>query len=296
VRNLNLGLIGFGEVGFTFAKGIRDNPKIECKVFAFDSNTMNEQGALIKKRAQDTSVHLVKSLSDLTNECEVILGLIPSSHCIKVAWQVADLLKHGQIYCDLSASSPHMKREAGEMVNAEKGSYVDGSIMGSMLTYGFLVPIYLSGSKAESISLEMNSLGFQTRVISNEVGTASAVKLLRSSFTKGIEALIIETFYTASLYKAEDIILETLSDTFDKETFHESVNRYLTSSVIHADRRVVEAESVIELLREKGVEPYMALASQKRLSWLAKKELRKKFQDITPNDYHQVLVELLNNP
>lgn len=290
---MKLGILGFGEVGYTFAKGIRKHSKKDYELFAYDVNqSKNWQGELIHDRAHETNVCLVSCLEELTQRSDVILSVLPALISIQIAWQISSLLTPRHLYCDLSSASPNTKRQASEIIQNANGRYIDGAIMGSMKTYGFTVPVYLSGENAAYAHEILTHFGMNVQVVSSEIGGASAIKLLRSSFTKGIEALILETFHTANLFKVEDAVLETLSDTFDRESFHETVNRYLTSSVIHADRRVIEAGEVIELLKEAGISPYLASGSQQRLEWLAQKKLREKFKGIAPNDFHEVLIAL----
>lgn len=284
---MKLGLLGFGEVGYTFARGLRDLGQL-IEIYAFDQNQASDwQGELIKRRSEETGVTLVNNIEGLAQSADLILSIVPASVSIKVTWEVSSILPE-KPFCDLSSAAPNVKREASEIMTGEQGIYLDGAILGSMATYGFKVPIYLSGPNANHVSDDLRKIGFNVKPVGPEAGTASAVKMLRSSFTKGIEALILETFYAATLFKAEDTVLETLSDTFDQEKFSETVKRYITSSAIHAGRRVNEINSVADFLKEVGIEPYMAQASRQRLAWMAGMGLRDKFQGIAPEDFREV--------
>lgn len=288
-----IGFIGFGEVGFTFAKGIRDYAQGKCTVYAYDANQDNDwQGKLIHGRANEAGVTLVKNMSELIEMSDIILGLIPASISVKVASQLADELKGGQVYCDLSSASPSGKIESNKIISKSNATYIDGAIMGSMLSYGFNVPIFISGPSAANIVKDLANVGFNVKVVGENAGAASTIKMLRASFTKGIEALIFETFYAASISNVEDIVLEILADTFDKESFCETVNRYLTSGAIHAKRRAEEVAGVIGLLESIGVEAYMAQGTYNRLSWVAEMGLKELYGGITPKDYRDVLNKL----
>lgn len=288
---MRLGMIGFGEVGYTFAKGLAVAGN--AQVYAYDpGQTTGWQGELIQDRAKETGVQLVGDQKQLLKTAEIILGLVPASVSLLVARGISLDLAPGQVYCDLSSASPTAKKEASEIITKAGGSYIDGTIMGSMATYGFGVPLYLSGADADEVAVQLRVVGFEAKAVGPHAGTASAVKLLRSTFTKGIEALVVETFYAAKLSHAEEMVLDSLADTFDQESFRETVNRYLTSSAIHAERRVAEVGGVVELLKEMGVEPHMATGTLQRLQWMAARKLGDHFRGQAPKDFREVLSAL----
>lgn len=289
-----IGFIGFGEVGYTFAKGIKDFTQGKCDIYAYDANQNNDwQGKLIRDRAAEAGVTLVDSMDRLAEISEIIIGLVPANISLKVAGELVNKLKSGQIYCDLSSASPVSKIEISRMFNNSEAGFIDGAIMGSMSTYGFRAPIFITGQHAEKVANDLAELGFNVRIVGSNLGAASIIKMLRASFTKGIEALIFETFCAAKVFNVEDTVLEILADTFDKETFAQTVNRYLTSGAIHARRRAEEVSGVIGLLESIKIEPYMAQGTYKRLSWVADKNLKEIYNGIAPEDYHDVLDKLM---
>lgn len=286
---LKLGLLGFGEVGYTFAKGIMQKGS-NCEVYAHDLNQNEDwKGDQIRNRAAETNVRLVDSVEELVERTEIILGIVPSKAASISAQTVAKYLTSGKNYCDLSSASPNLKKDAANLFGSHKGTFIDGAIMGAMVSYGFQVPIYVAGENAEAVTKDLIGIGFKVTYVGPEPGNASAIKMLRGSFTKGIEALIVETFYAASKYGGENVLLETLSDTFDKESFKETVNRYITSDAIHAGRRADEVSGVIEFLRQNNIDPFVATGTYQRLRWAESLELREKLKGVTPEDFREVL-------
>jgi 3-hydroxyisobutyrate dehydrogenase-like beta-hydroxyacid dehydrogenase len=286
---LKLGLLGFGEVGYTFAKGILEKGSA-CQVYTHDvCQNDGWKGEQIRARAAEAKAMLVDSVEDLVRNSDIILGIVPSKASNSAAKTIAQFLTSGQAYCDLSSASPPVKKEAAQILQSCKGTFVDGAIMGAMSAYGFKVPIFVSGEGAEQATGELKKVGFNLTNVGPEPGNASAVKMLRASFTKGIEALIVETFYAASRYGSQDTLLETLADSYDRESFKETVNRYITGDAIHAGRRADEVSGVIEFLRQNGIDPFMANGTYQRLKWAESLGLREKFKGVTPNDFREVL-------
>ncbi|HHV64928.1 MAG TPA: NAD(P)-dependent oxidoreductase [Peptococcaceae bacterium] len=286
---LKLGFLGFGEVGYTFAKGILEKGAV-CRVYAHDlCQNDGWKGEQIRARALETKVVLTDSVEDLVKISDIILGIVPSKASTSAAQCIAQYLTAGQAYCDLSSASPNVKKEAAHILKSCKGTFVDGAIMGAMATYGFQVPIFVAGEKAEEVAEKLKTVGFNLTYTGPEPGNASAVKMLRASFTKGIEALIVETFYAASRYGSQEMLLEVLADTFDRESFKETVNRYITSDAIHAGRRADEVSGVIEFLKQSDIEPFMATGTYQRLKWSESLGLKEKLKGVTPQDFREVL-------
>jgi 3-hydroxyisobutyrate dehydrogenase-like beta-hydroxyacid dehydrogenase len=285
---LNIGFLGFGEVGYTFASGLKSRE--DCQVFAYDNNQDADwRGELIRKRAAESGTQLVANGSELVAKTDIVFAMVPAKFALSAAEGVLPSLKPGKVYCDLGSAAPATKKEIGILVHKTGALFLDGSIMGSMPLYGFKAPILLSGKDAGSWAERLRTVGFTIRSAGDEVGMASSAKMLRSVFTKGYEALVVETFHAASLLGLEDIVQDFLANTFDQETFAESVSRYLTSNAIHAARRVGEVEGVEQVLTEIGVEPIMTSATKKRLAWSAAFNLSEKFGGELPEDPKAVL-------
>ena len=56
--------------------------------------------------------------------------------------------------------------------------------------------------------------GMDAKVVSDQLGVASAIKMCRSVMIKGLEALVIESYTTARAYGVEDHVIPTLQETF----------------------------------------------------------------------------------
>jgi 3-hydroxyisobutyrate dehydrogenase-like beta-hydroxyacid dehydrogenase len=102
-------------------------------------------------------------------------------------------------------------------------------------------------------------------VVSGEAGDAAALKLVRSVLMKGLAAAIVESMQAAEAIDRA-AWLEREIEALIGRAFLE---RAREGSRKHAARRVDEMEAACDLLRELGVEPFIATASAARLAELA---------------------------
>ena len=88
----------------------------------------------------------------------------------------------------------------------------------------------------------MNELGFSvTARDGTAVGDASRLKLLRSLFTKGLDALVVESMLAAEAFGLRGDLVELLRD-YDERPLRDHIAMYLRTHPPHAARRLVEME------------------------------------------------------
>lgn len=151
--------------------------------------------------------------------------------------------------------------------------------MGAVSLYGASVPLYTSGSGAARFAQTFAPLGFSIDLAGSEAGKAAAVKMLRSVVTKGIEALVVEALTAASLAGVRQEAMRGICDTMDATSFSKFVDMCIRTDVLHAERRAVEMEGVMDGLQELGLPPVMTEAVVKRLRLSSDSVLRSSFAE-----------------
>ena len=101
------------------------------------------------------------------------------------------------VYLDLNTTTPEAKREIGRVIEAGGGHPVDGAICDPAEVYGHEVVTLISGPGAKRLSEAMARYGMQLQVLSERVGDASALKVVRSVFTKGLMMTFLESIEAA---------------------------------------------------------------------------------------------------
>ena len=120
-------------------------------------------------------------------------------------------------------------------------------------------------------------------------GRASLVKLLRSVYMKGRDALILEMLVAARRHGVEDAVLQSIGGPGEQVPFPELASRVVRSLAVYAERRSAELAAAAELLAAVDVEPLMTDAGVARLRWLADFDVRARFGDERPDDMQEVL-------
>jgi 3-hydroxyisobutyrate dehydrogenase-like beta-hydroxyacid dehydrogenase len=161
--------------------------------------------------------------------------------------------------------------------------------MGSLPLYKHKVPILASGDGTDAFIDIMSPYCMNITKVSENPGDASAVKLVRSIFMKGLPALLLETLEAASAFNVEERVINSISETMNAKTFEETMNRLVTGTSIHALRRSIELEGSIEMLESSNLNSLMTMAAKDKLRLLSELNLKEKFQGKTPESWSDVI-------
>ena len=108
-------------------------------------------------------------------------------------------------------------------------------------------------------------------------GTASAMKLIRSVFMKGLAALLFESLEAAHRRGMLEVCAEDISATFDAIAFPKILKRYICSTPAHAGRRVHEMKESLEMLQSINSRDRMTRATAAFIKEFAGSGLDKQF-------------------
>lgn len=285
--SLRTAFVGFGEVGHAMAVGMR---AADIDFVAYDAAAPGSAAAeLTRRRAAEAGVRLVDDLAALTAGADLIVGAFPAAALPAVARELAPLMSPKQSFADMTAAHPAAKKAAAEALAAAGAAYADLAIVGPVRVLGHRVPIMLSGTIAEDHLAALIAAGMDIERVSDQPGDASATKLCRSVFTKGIEALLVETLLAARRLGVDERVLVSIQRTLDSQPFVEAAARYVTGNAIHAERRVHEIEDVIALLESLGVRPLATAGALRRMAHSAASGAKEHFGGVPPRSYEPVI-------
>ena len=94
-------------------------------------------------------------------------------------------------------------------------------------------------------------------VVGDEPGDAAGLKLLRSVFMKGVAASALESIEGAKARGADAWLRRQIAEVLGEPL----LERLLSGSVTHAERRLDEMEAAAAYLEELGVEPRVSRAA-----------------------------------
>jgi 3-hydroxyisobutyrate dehydrogenase-like beta-hydroxyacid dehydrogenase len=259
----SIAMIGFGEAGAILGEELS---RRGCGVRAWDIQ-LADAGlqARMRHRIELARADAAGSLAQALRGAKLVISAVTATSAGEVARQSAALLAPGQIYFDINSVSPGVKRANAACVEAAGAHYIDAAVMAPVPPQRLAVPMLLGGGRAAELSPSLNAMGFATRVVSADVGVASAIKMCRSVMIKGIEALTVECLLSARHYGAETAVLQSLAATFPSMGWAEAQPDYLISRVAeHGRRRAAEMREVAATVQEAGLLPHMALATAAR--------------------------------
>jgi 3-hydroxyisobutyrate dehydrogenase-like beta-hydroxyacid dehydrogenase len=288
-----LGLVGYGEIGSTIGKGLREAGL--TSVYSYDRGAANGPYAdLIRSRADHAGVILVASQKDLAAAAQVIISFTPGSSSIESAEAFATVLEPHHVFVDFASATPKVKLSVADRLVATRANIADGSILGNPAN-GLAMPMLASGPAASAVAQALVPWGMKIEVAGERLGVASGIKILRSVLFKGLEALLDEMILAARAYEMDEVVLQSAFKTLERTSWPEIVRTVVPSVAIHARRRAEELEMAAEAVEEAGIEPLMSRAGAARLRWKEDLGLKQHFKGLMPKTQQEVYeaVELL---
>ena len=262
----HVGIVGYGEVGRILAEDLRAQ---NVPVSAYDIKLDGDQAGDLRSHAAAHGVALAGSHAELAARADLILSAVTASQAVPVAQACAPAIRAGVWFLDFNSASPRAKQRAAALIDGAGGRYVEGAVMTSVPPYRIKVPLLLGGTGAAELAPLLAALGFDAKVASAELGTASATKMCRSIMIKGMEAMVIESFTTARFYGVEDALLASLTETFPSIDWEKQGAYFFQRVIEHGRRRSEEVREVAETVRDTGLTPWSASGTAERQAWVA---------------------------
>jgi len=259
-KALRLGFMGFGEAGYHFAQGLSRNGLTGMVAYSRSGAKAGVADPL-RRRAAEAGVELVRSPRELCRRADVILAVTPGRNALAALRAARRHLRPGQIYADLSAASVRTMEKAAALLE-DDASFVDAAIMGPVPVEGLKVLVLASGPRAGHFRELLEPYGMNIQVVEGGAGAASAMKLLRAVFMKGLTGLLLETLGAAQRRGIRDAVEAELVRWMDSMPFDQVIRRFVGSMAVHAGRRAHEMADTMELLRSLGSSTRMTKATR----------------------------------
>jgi 3-hydroxyisobutyrate dehydrogenase-like beta-hydroxyacid dehydrogenase len=195
---MKIGILHPGEMGISVAASAQNSGH---EVFWASVG----RGEKTRMRAEKQRLTDAGSLADLCKTCSIILSVCPPHIAEDVAKRVIAAGFKG-LYLDANAISPQKSKTIGKTIRSAGIDFVDGGIIGTPAWESGQTWLYLSGKRAEEIAACFAKGPLETKVIGDEIGKASALKMCYAAYTKGTTALLCAVIATAeSLNMREEL-------------------------------------------------------------------------------------------
>lgn len=203
-----------------------------------------------RERAEKHNLIEIDSLSHLCQTSEIILCICPPHAAEDVARSVTEAGFTG-LYLDANAIAPQRSITIGQRMEAAGIRYVDGGIIGGPAWTPKETWLYLSGDYAGEIAACFTNGPLETKIMTNEIGKASALKMCYAAYSKGTTALL-----AAITAAAEALgVRETLHEQWDMDdpSFSERASRRTARVTAKAWRFEGEMHEIASTFQEAGI-------------------------------------------
>lgn len=289
-----IGFIGFGEAAYYIAEGLGEEGV--TGMIAYDVlKDHPSMGGPVTERAKKTFVDLVGSSGAVAKQANIVFSAVPSSYALDVCKEVCSVLRQGQIYADVSASTPSAKEKAWELIRETGVLFVDAAMLGSLPAERHKVPIAASGNGAQALIDKMNPYGMRIEKVGENAGEASAIKLVRSIYMKGIASLMVEMLQAADSYHVTKQVVSSISKSMDNTPFESHLKRLVIGTAIHAKRRAEELNGSVKMLDECGLDHSMAAAAKHKHELMDEYRFHERFTQSKSSGYSEI-IDIMKHP
>lgn len=230
---MKIGFIGFGALNSTLASKIKKHQLM---------TSSEERSIKTIKAIEVSNIEIIDSFESLSKNSDLLIVSTSPASSIAISQKYGKLCKG--IYLDLNNISPKTSIEVSNNVN----NFVDAAIIGSIENNPIL---YLSGKNA--FKLKFLNQFIPVKIISDKIGDASRLKLLRSIYTKNLSLVLIEAFDVAKEYGLENELLDTIAITEGEKFKAKAISR-INNTKKNSKRKTEELFEIIEYFNESDLE------------------------------------------
>lgn len=203
-----------------------------------------------RQRADKYNLKDVGLLSKLCQTCEVVFSVCPPHAAEDVARSVIEQGFKGY-YLDANAISPQRTKKIGAMLESNGIRFIDGGIIGGPAWKPKETWLYLSGRDAEIIANCFSSGPLEMKIIGDEIGKASALKMCYAAYSKGTTALLAAVIATAESLGVREELYQQWGG--DDPGFVKQAEGRTTRVTAKAWRFEGEMREIASTLREAGL-------------------------------------------
>lgn len=223
-----IGLIGFGKVSRNLFNLIKSDE------ITFITSTEGRSKKTIQN-IEESDIEVFDTFKEVACKSDILISATSPKSALTVAKQYGKYAKG--IYLDLNNISPDTTFEIDNHVK----NLIDGAIIGKIDSDNPI--LYISGEKSDELLFLDNFI--TTKKISSIIGDVAILKLLRSSYTKSLSALLIETSQIAERHNLEKEFFDVLTLTEGDDFKEKSLSR-ISNTLNNFNRKKEELEEIIE--------------------------------------------------
>jgi 3-hydroxyisobutyrate dehydrogenase-like beta-hydroxyacid dehydrogenase len=260
-----LTFVGFGELTASWAGALAGRDDLEVRVYA--RPRPDDPRRCERSRAAGLDLHA--DLAGALAGADVVLACVPARASAAVAGACTGLLPPGSLYIDPAPAEPAAKRRLAAEMAAAEVDYADAALLGTVVVSGLELPTLAAGPGAARWAQIAAELGMRVTAIAGDAGRATAIKLIRSVYMKGRDALVLEMLVAARRHGVEAEVIGSIGGPGERVPFEALADRVLGALSVHAGRRADELAESAREIETVDLEPLVTRAAEERLRWMA---------------------------
>ncbi len=276
-------VLGFGMAGRPIARGLAEAGAAKVRVWKRPPWRPEHLDA-----SDHPAILMTQSMEEALDGADLVLSLVTPESALEAARSASPFVRNA-VYLDLNTTTPEAKKEIGRVIEAGGGRPIDGAICDPAEVYGHKVVTLISGPEAKRLSEAMARCGMQLQVLSERVGDASALKVVRSVFTKGLMMTFLEAIEAARRCGIVEELLESIAGTVEGLPLRDLALSLAGTSLIVAERRAQEMEGVVSTLESLGVDSHISAASLEKFRWLQGFDFHEELGGVPPESVEAML-------
>ncbi|MEO8241909.1 MAG: DUF1932 domain-containing protein [bacterium] len=247
---MHIAFLGFGEAARAFRTTLATaDPSL--RFTAWDMKLLGSEAATLRNAITAAGVTEAAEPQALA-DADWLISAVTADQSLLALEPVLPALGQGTLVIDINSVSPGRKRETCQRVEATGAAYLDMAVMAPVHPKGHRTPVLIAG-QAVGIEQALTRLGFSWKRTGVAAGEATAIKMVRSVFVKGLEAITVEALLAAERLGCRDEILDSLAKSYPGLGWPDHAAYVFDRSLIHGTRRAAELRECAATLNELGL-------------------------------------------
>lgn len=250
---MKIGFLGYGEAARAFHEGLA---REGLTFLAYDIRLADADDT-VRQAMVERGAIVCATIAGLA-DADWIFSAVTADQSLLAVEPLLPHLRQGQVVIDINSVSPQRKRETSARVEQAGAHYLDMAVMAPVHPRKHQTPVLLAGPDSTRLLPELVSLGFAAEVAGERPGAATAIKMVRSLFVKGLEAITVETLLAAEASDCFDEILGSISASFPGLDWPRFAEYQFERTTTHGRRRAAEMRESAATLDSLGLHGALA--------------------------------------
>ncbi|WP_417686844.1 DUF1932 domain-containing protein [Roseibium sp.] len=252
---MQIAFIGFGEAAQAFAETLGRNEP-DLSIMAYDilleeaSDHPGRQG--IVEAASRLGIGLGANAPMTAANADWVFSAVTAGSSTAAATSVAGSLRAGSVYFDINSVAARRKQDCAQLIAVGGVTYIDMAVMAPVHPRGHLTPVLIAGDLPHATEEQLAKLGFRYDLAGSAVGRATSIKMVRSLFVKGQEAITVQCLLAAKAAGCLDEVRQSLEASFPELGWPDFATYRFERVARHGKRRAEEMRESAATMGDLG--------------------------------------------